>query len=342
MFMFRKKKTNLTNKLLKARKRRGYNETRGSLEENICHELLKTLEENQLDMLLKAIESRGQNMSNCVLIPRTTADRPHVVCCQEWRWPDLSQYAELRSLPTCNSASDPVYICCNPYHWSRLCQPETPPPPYSRSNSDRLKPEDRAPSEVSLVCRDSYPESFSTNGDSYMTSSAWCKLAYWEQKQRVGDQYHVECAAVNIYGKEPSYGHGISLGNLAQHSFSPPDSVAKTRCKIGLGITLSREDGCVWLYNRSDVPIFVNSLTLEDPDTNPSLNPTRVPAEHCLCVYNPLYAYRYRNFAQANIGPVDPHSIRISFAKGWGATYSRRDITSCPCWLEVLLLAPCR
>lgn len=41
------------------------------------------------------------------------------------------------------------------------------------------------------------------------------------------------------------------------------------------------------------------------------------------------------------LGPVDNYSVRISFAKGWGPNYSRLEVISCPCWLEVLL-SPCR
>lgn len=48
---------------------------------------------------------------------------PHLLCCQIWRWPDLEHSSELKRLPICHSAKDPVYICCNPYHWSRLCKP---------------------------------------------------------------------------------------------------------------------------------------------------------------------------------------------------------------------------
>ncbi|KAJ8970920.1 hypothetical protein NQ314_000970 [Rhamnusium bicolor] len=173
-----------------------------------------------------------------------------------------------------------------------------------------------------------------------MNPLEWCNLAYWELSQRVGPPFPVEPPAVNVFGDVP-YGDGLNLETLAQHSFSPPESVRRTRCKIGLGITLSREDDCVWVYNRSDNPIFVSSLTLEDPD---SPSPTRVPAEHCLCVYDSVKAAQQNfgwNFTHPQFGPIDPNSIRISFVKGWGQNYSRREITLCPCWLEILL-APCR
>lgn len=45
--------------------------------------------------------------------------------------------------------------------------------------------------------------------------------------------------------------------------------------------------------------------------------------------------------AGAITGPIDKYSVRISFAKGWGPNYQRKEVKSCPCWLEVLL-SPCR
>lgn len=91
--------------------------------------LLKRLKESQLEMLLAAVESRGADLSACVLLPRDQPPLldPRLLCCQLWRWPDLRQDAELKRLPVCRSSKDTVYICCNPYHWSRLCKPgETP------------------------------------------------------------------------------------------------------------------------------------------------------------------------------------------------------------------------
>ncbi|EEZ99343.2 daughters against dpp [Tribolium castaneum] len=327
MFMFRSRRATLTKRLLKARRRRGAPDDDG----DGVMVLLKQLQENQLGMLWTAVESRGRDGgSNCVLMPRDR--QPHVLCCQTWRWPDLLQSTDLKRLPACRFAGDPVYVCCNPYHWSRVYQPDTPPPPYSKS--EKL---DRAPSENPL--RQQFHGSLTTNGeDSLRNPSEWCRLAYWELAQRVGPLFPVEAPAVNVFGDVP-YCDGLSLETLAQQNCNAPESVRHGRCKIGLGVTLSHEGGSVWVYNRSENPIFVNSVTLDSAD---SPLPTRVPAEQCLCVYDPQKAAAHRTcWDFSTHGPIDPNSIRISFAKGWGPLYKRQEITSCPCWLEILL-APCR
>lgn len=106
------------------------------------------------------------------------------------------------------------------------------------------------------------------------------------------------------------------------------------------GITLSREDNGIWVYNRSNIPIFVNSLTLEN---NIASLPTRVPMEHCLCVFDPVKVIQrdYTCSIGNSKGPIDINSVTISFGKGWGEGYSRMEISSCPCWIEIML-APCR
>lgn len=85
--------------------------------------VLKRLKDNQLEMLLEAVESGGGGVSTCVLIPKDAIPEPHALGCRFWRWPDVRTCAELRRMPACSSATDPIYMCCNPYHWSRLCQP---------------------------------------------------------------------------------------------------------------------------------------------------------------------------------------------------------------------------
>lgn len=106
------------------------------------------------------------------------------------------------------------------------------------------------------------------------------------------------------------------------------------------GLTLSMEADGVWAYNRSDCPIFINSPSLDDPESRSHLV-YRVPAGHCLNIYVPGTPRPAWGPATAPQGPVDRDSVRISFAKGWGPKYSRQDVNCCPTWLEVLL-APCR
>lgn len=165
----------------------------------------------------------------------------------------------------------------------------------------------------------------------------WCKLAYWEHRTRVGRLYAVHEASVNVFSELPR-GSGFCLGQLPAVHRSR--AVRRARGKIGRGLLLSRELSAVWAYNRSEHPIFVSS---------PTLGP---PGAHGLAVLKVLPGYSVKVFDyeraggigaggwQRGDGPCDPHSVRISFGKGWGPCYSRQFITSCPCWLEVLLAQP--
>lgn len=350
--MFRSRRSNLGKRLWKARIRSRHEAGR---EAKDWETLLRSglLKEPQLEQLLTAVETRDS--STCVLLPRNNIQDPHLLCCQIWRWPDLRYTSDLKRIPVvCHYVENSMDICCNPYHWSRLCKPEAPPPPYCRFNEERLKPEDRAPSEGNCCGRqqsDQEPAqerlelrgSLATNGEGESHSKEWCRLAYWELSNRIGRQYSVETDAINVFWNVP-HGNGLCLASLAQHSFSPPDTVKKAREKIGRGLTLSLESDGVWAYNRSDSPMFVNSPALDDPDSRTILV-YRVPPGHCLNVFVPGAPVRkwdpYINGSTGPIGPVDPNSVRISFVKGWGPKYTRQEVTACPTWLEVLL-APCR
>ncbi|KAM0735925.1 Mothers against decapentaplegic-like protein 6 [Formica fusca] len=248
---------------------------------------------------------------------------PHLLCCQIWRWPDLEHSSELKRLPICHSAKDPVYICCNPYHWSRLCKLESPPPPYCLI-ADRLRPEGET------------------------GQREWCTLAYWELGGRVGRLYPVEPSTVNVFDSLHD-GDGLCLATLTENHNAPP-AVQRTRSKIGLGLTLSQEADGVWAYNRSESPIFVHSPTLDEPESR-TLLVYRVPPGFCLNIFDraKILQLPYNGGGGSGgqtagfvaSGPVDINSVRISFVKGWGPKYSRQEVTSCPCWLEILL-APCR
>ncbi|XP_063112953.1 mothers against decapentaplegic homolog 6 isoform X2 [Cavia porcellus] len=282
----------------------------------VTYSLLKRLKERSLDTLLEAVESRGGVPGGCVLVPRAELRLggqpapPQLLLGRLFRWPDLQHAVELKPLCGCHSfaaAADGPTVCCNPYHFSRLCGPDASMSP------DATKP------------------------------SHWCSVAYWEHRTRVGRLYAVAEQAVSIFYDLPQ-GSGFCLGQL--HLEPRSESVRRTRSKIGFGIVLSREPDGVWAYNRGEHPIFVNSPTLDapaggggGPGGSRALVVRKVP---------PGYSIKAFDFARSDLlqhaaepeaadGPYDPNSVRISFAKGWGPSYSRQFITSCPCWLEILL-----
>ena len=114
------------------------------------------------------------------------------------------------------------------------------------------------------------------------------------------------------------------------------------------GILLSHVENGVWVYNRTSNPIFVNSPTLEPKVSNQELNQEpggnssnftviRVSPGYSIQVFDYTKSDYYERIRDPPLGPFDPYSIRISFAKGWGTKYSRQVVTNCPCWLEILL-----
>ncbi|KAH8354240.1 hypothetical protein KR084_004326 [Drosophila pseudotakahashii] len=307
-----------------------------------------------------AVATTAPTYLQCILIPcATEADREqHVTASRLFFWPGLRSGEELKRLPVCPAARDCVYTCCNPLHWFRILhQPETEvqPPPYQRSKMLRLRDADSEEdsqndansaalstwsaqsSSISSIFKPPLFESFTTDGkDHNINSKVWCQIAYWELAHRVGEFFNARTKAVNIYtdGIVGSEGDSMCLRDLTPagkqvHS----EAVQTTRQKVGLGVTLSLENGDVWIYNRGNTPVFVDSPTLaENLD-----RVCKVMPGYCLKAFetNRAQLLSMKQQGHHHMGPVDYFSIKISFAKGWGPAYKRQDIMGCPCWLEV-------
>ncbi|XP_047437312.1 mothers against decapentaplegic homolog 6-like [Mugil cephalus] len=365
---------------------------RAGLEEELAstaHAFLKRLKERSLDALVKAVETKGGIPGECVMVPsselRLCAHQisPQYLLCKLFRWSELPLTARLKALCHCQSFSavDSAKVCCNPYHYSRLCGPESPPPPYSLSRSEVHKPLDSTMSytETASPLLSSpphiMPRDYTDTGTSIGSTASgghrshWCSVAYWEQRTRMGRLYPAYEPSLSIFYDLPQ-GTGLCLGQLHANAYhsrredpgghstsglhgrhshggnssgssssSSSSSIQQIRSKIGFGIVLSREPDGVWVYNRSQHPVFVHSPTLDPPSAR-GLRVKRVMPGFSLKVFD----YECSSWMaeqglkpESQEGPWDPHSVRISFAKGWGPCYSRQFITSCPCWLEVLL-----
>ncbi|KAM8792689.1 mothers against decapentaplegic homolog 7-like isoform 2-T2 [Eudromia elegans] len=317
----------------------------------LTHAVLKRLKERQLEGLLRAVESRGAARTPCLLLPAKAAGArlgAHwyplpLLLCKVFRWPDLRPGAELKRLCACDSygKAHPELLCCNPHHLSRLCELESPPPPYSRYPMDFLKP--------TADCPDSVPSSTETGGTNCLAPgglsdsqvlqepgdrSHWCVVAYWEEKTRVGRLYSVQEPSLDIFYDLPQ-GNGFCLGQL--NSDNKSQLVQKVRSKIGYGIQLTKEVDGVWVYNRSSYPIFIKSATLDNPDSRTLLVHKVFPGFSIKAFdYEKAYSLQRPNDHEFMQQPWTGFTVQISFVKGWGQCYTRQFISSCPCWLEVI------
>ncbi|XP_044520740.1 mothers against decapentaplegic homolog 7 isoform X2 [Gracilinanus agilis] len=337
----------------------------------LTHSVLKKLKERQLELLLQAVESRGGTRTACLLLPgrvdsrlalgqgppasplQTQPTQPQppppplsyslpLLLCKVFRWPDLRHSSEVKRLCCCESygKNNPELVCCNPHHLSRLCELESPPPPYSRYPMDFLKPTE---------CPDAVPSSTETGGTNYLApgglsdsqllqepgdQSHWCVVAYWEEKTRVGRLYSVQEPSLDIFYDLPQ-GNGFCLGQL--NSDNKSQLVQKVRSKIGCGIQLTREVDGVWVYNRSSYPIFIKSATLDNPDSRTLLVHKVFPGFSIKAFdYEKAYSLQRPNDHEFMQQPWTGFTVQISFVKGWGQCYTRQFISSCPCWLEVI------
>lgn len=318
--------------------------------ERCTYATLKKLKPRPLEVLLNAVESGGAVPGACVLTPQAELRSrghvlsPHYLLCRFFRWPDLQLTSPLKALCHCSSFGSECeeLLCCNPFHYSRLCGADSPPPPYSQLSS-KVAQESLVSSHPALPFTETEATGSpnSTSGGLSDTStfqsshsrSHWCNVAYWEHRTRVGRLYPVYDSSLSIFYDLPQ-GTGLCLGLLptSDHASS---SVQRARAKIGHGVLLSRENDGVWAYNRSQHPIFINSPTLEFPRCR-SPTVTRVMPGYSVKMFD--YEKSCQIGPQSHPeGPYDPNSVRISFAKGWGPCYSRQFVTSCPCWLEILL-----
>uniref|UniRef100_A0A4W4H2Z5 Mothers against decapentaplegic homolog n=1 Tax=Electrophorus electricus TaxID=8005 RepID=A0A4W4H2Z5_ELEEL len=318
--------------------------TRALLEQElkICtYAFLKKLKEKSLDVLLEAVECKGGVPGDCVTVHQTDlqiggqAASPQYLLCRLFRWPDLALSTQLKALCHCQSFQAPngQPECCNPYHYSRLCSPG--------EDTQKKDPSHSALPHTDIEARRSPHNSSGGHSDGSISPSSlanpqWCNVAYWEHRTRVGRLYPVYDPSLNIFYDLPQ-GTGLCLGQLP-----PPvrsGAAGRTRAKIGHGILLTKEADGVWAYNRSPHPVFVSSPTLEAPPRCRSPTVRRVMPGYSIKVFD---YERSRDVCRCNDpthpdGPCDPDSVRISFAKGWGPCYSRQFVTSCPCWLEILL-----
>ncbi|XP_074604611.1 mothers against decapentaplegic homolog 9-like [Brevipalpus obovatus] len=130
--------------------------------EKAIESLIKKLKKKRgaLEELEKALGQTGR--TNCVTIKRSLDGRlqvshrkglPHVIYCRIWRWPDLQNHHELRSVDYCEYPYLGKHedVCVNPYHYERVETSILPPVLVPRSSEFSPPP----PAQSTLVSQSS-------------------------------------------------------------------------------------------------------------------------------------------------------------------------------------------
>lgn len=162
------------------------------------------------------------------------------------------------------------------------------------------------------------------------TKAPWVKLAYWEANVRVGTMYNGYERIINVYQTlTKDQGGGFCLNELERtHEMNGPTKLVFKN--IGEGVQVSLEDGDVWIHNRSTSPVFINGELLQ------TLHHTRTPVVQKLASGYGIKVFDCHDVPRnVNKRRSEPHSLRVSFVKGFGRGYKRQYITNCPCWIEM-------
>lgn len=367
--IFKKKKSTLIKKIWKLSKLSEMTQSESVMLETKLRAILKTLDEANLDIILKSIQSNGGIDTECV--PTVASEGrvcsrrnrkindPKFTLARAFRFPELTSDDNLRHLPCCrNHVNVTGYCdCINPYHVSLVVETAKKPPTTEteNENDNDNENENDHENENEISTRDQEaPEPYQQTFD-----NPWCRITYWEHRDRIGRIFHVWSDSVNVFEDLPQ-GDGLCLRVLESGVVDRTEVSEKVRGTIGCGFQLTLENYCVWLYNRSNIVLFVGSPNIQVSGidaTQPVVK--RLAPGNSIIVYDPnmadavqekfnkvyhLEGSCYKDGSTAGIGSegvteneMHPYCVRVSFGKGWGSNYTRMSITQCPCWVEIYL-----
>jgi len=180
----------------------------------------------------------------------------------------------------------------------------------------------------------------------YQDPMEWCKIAYYELNNRVGELFYAKGLMdvfIDGFTSPGSDANRFCLGQLS--NVNRTSSIEQARRHIGIGVRLAWSDGKVWVECLSDSPIFIQSKNANRSNGFNESTVVKISKGMSLIIFDGrAFANQLEQAVQHGYehtyGIQKYCTIRMSFCKGWGADYHRQDVTSTPCWVEIHLTGP--
>ncbi|XP_028402519.1 mothers against decapentaplegic homolog 6-like isoform X2 [Dendronephthya gigantea] len=303
----------------------------GYLKEAV-HSFLGSLDTASLRLLAKILDEKSSDA--CLKIggedtAESSLQNQRYFISRVWRWPDLKDGSKLKHIEEGSSSEEGETgmgdcLCVNPFHLSRISKREIP------YQGLRAKPKSE------ILCHDDSGVASTKQEESRFRP--WITLAYWERDKRVGSMYHGYENTINIYeSKTKGHRHGLCLKDL-NRTCEINDNTKIVLRNIGEGIQVNLENGDIWIYNKSQSPVFLNGQLLQRLHNTDTPRVEKLSSGYGLKVFDCNANASSRQSADNT--HEEQHCLRVSFVKGFGRGYKRQTIMNCPCWVEMFFTLP--
>lgn len=222
---------------------------------------------------------------------------------------------------------------------------------YSRRNQELVRPMQAATNSMAVN------SGYSTNGtyESYFQESpstinqsssqsqetGWASVSYYEMNFRIGQLFVAKTSPIQIdgYMNPPA----STCARLSIGSFSNPNRTSRiedARKHVGDGLLLWHNEGEIFIKCLSKQSLYIQSASCNILNNFSVNEVVKLTSGKILKIFSdPSFAHMLKASVAGGYEAVFQLTkiavTRISFVKGFGPSYTRRDITNTPCWIEI-------
>ncbi|XP_065185288.1 mothers against decapentaplegic homolog 1-like [Sycon ciliatum] len=180
--------------------------------------------------------------------------------------------------------------------------------------------------------------------------SPWCSIHYYELNRPVGlwvleNSNKTSIVVDGSFTGPDQQQDRFSLGLLSNPDRDTDSSIDRARKHIGRGMRMDYIGGEVFVECLSEASLFVQSRNANIINHVHPATVCKLTKTHNMRVFdNPRFDADLTEAVHQGRDAVSKLAskcrFKVSFVKGWGPGYHRKQVTSTPCWIEVTLHYP--